>query len=181
MNLKNQIKIVLSYEKTKSDWRHKHLSDEFIAASNLAKIVLGMPLNKSRNCECIEDLFFYLKRLTDIKINQIQTRMENQENAQFTLIKGKVLVSFHGTISKENLTDEKAIALIKRNPKNISHFKKFPKDWENLIGLDNDKQSTKEQNSDSVDYSSMSLKELRAMFPEVTARSKKEFISEIPK
>ena len=60
--MEERINKVLSYEKTKSEWRGNHLSIEWQEANKLNIELFGISLNKAQKCECIEDLFFALKR-----------------------------------------------------------------------------------------------------------------------
>lgn len=126
MNLKEEIKTVLSYESSKEEWRNEHSSDEFIHASKVGKLV-GSPLNRSRNCGCIEDLFIVLHLMTKEKINLKQEQM----TSKYILKKGAVLFSpatgVH--LTSENITDKAAKELLKKYPARIASFESFPEDW----------------------------------------------------
>ena len=96
-------------------------------------------------------------------------------------------------ISNHNLTDDAALRLLKENPNRISRFSKFPEDWEEQVEayeMPNRKTASKEtgktEESSKVDYSDrtlptedMKLDEMREEWPEIKARSKKEFIKEV--
>jgi len=129
MDLNKQIKIVLSYKSTKNKWKNNHNSIEWKAADKLAKVVMRQGLNKSKNCGCIDDLFYMLTTLSQDSINQKQKRM----SSRFTL-KGMLQSHKFGIFTNDNITDEKAIEILKDNSKNISHFSAYPSDWEKLIG-----------------------------------------------
>lgn len=126
-----RIKYVLSLEKSKGQWRKKFGSKEFMAASALNQELFGIPLNKSRKCQCIEDMFFLLNRMDTAKLNQINTI----KMSRFKLKKGKVIM-VHGlttALTSANMTDEKAIELLKKHKGHIKNFESFPPDWEQIV------------------------------------------------
>jgi len=126
-----RINFVLSLEKTKSTWRKKHSSAEFKAASDLNNELFGIHLNKSKKCKCVEDLFFMLSRLNVEKLNLINQIKMNK----FILKKGKVIMLHAMTtiLTEKNMTDEKAIELLKSHKGHIKNFEKFPEDWESIV------------------------------------------------
>lgn len=129
MELKEQINLVLSYESSKQSWRHDYGSNEWRAASRLNEMLFGMPLNRSKNCQCIEDLYFMIKHNYNSEIiNQKQYIMDNQN--EFKLKDGVVLQSHgHDVYTNANLTDEKAVAVLASNPKCAKFFAQLPKGW----------------------------------------------------
>ena len=132
MELQERIQKVLSYEKTKSKWRGNHNSIEFVEASKLNNDLFGMPLNRTKKCKCIEDLFYMIARMSTEKLNQIKSKTM----AQFELKKDK-LIMLHGMsqqISNKNLTDDIAISILTKYPSHIKTFDKFPANWEELCG-----------------------------------------------
>lgn len=132
MNTQSErIKFVLSLEKTKSVWRKKHSSAEFKAASDLNFELFGMHLNKSKKCKCVDDLFFLLQRLNVEKLNLInQIKM-----SKFILKKGKVIMihAMSTALTEKNMTDEKAIELLKIHKGHIKNFESYPEDWESIV------------------------------------------------
>ena len=136
--LLDKIKTVLSFENSRSNWKNKFESKEFKAASALGEIV-GSPLNRSLNCGCIDDLFIVLKLI--IKQHKLKPTEMNKEQSKFR-IKNDGMIMVHGIapITNANLTDEKAIELLKVNIKHISNFDIFPENWNDLI---EDKVATK--------------------------------------
>ncbi|CAB4152510.1 hypothetical protein UFOVP606_13 [uncultured Caudovirales phage] len=131
MTTQDRIAEVLSYEKTKANWRTKHDSLEFIAASNLNNELFGLPLNKAKKCKCLEDLFFMIARMNSKTIRQINTK----KMAQFKLKKDK-LITLHGmsdAVTFNNCTDEKAIALLKLHKGHIKNFESYPQNWEQIV------------------------------------------------
>ena len=129
MDLKKQIKVVLSYEGSKAQWRNNHGSKEWRSANKVASVVMQQGLLRSKNCGCLEDLFIMLKSLNNNKINQKQQQMENQ----FKLAEGK-MIHLDGTFyTNSNLTDEKAIEIIKRFPSHSKTFSEKPSDWEDVV------------------------------------------------
>jgi hypothetical protein len=127
--MQEKIDKILSYEKTKSIWRGNHLSTEWIEANELNISLFGISLNRSAKCECLEDLFFALKRPNII--NKITEKMEKQ----FHVKKGKVIMSFGTDAITEHSTDKQCIAALKNNPVLIKFFEKVPENWEKIVGI----------------------------------------------
>ena len=130
--MENRINKVLSYEKTKSEWRGNHLSIEWQEANKLNIDLFGISLNKAQKCECIEDLFFALKRPNII--NKITEKMEKQ----FHVKKGSVVMSFGADTITEHSTDKQCISALKHNPTLIKFFEKVPENWKKLVGIKED-------------------------------------------
>jgi len=133
MDLEQEIKTVLGYEKSKKQWRNEHSSKEFKAAAALG-VKINSPLNRSRNCNCIEDLFIVMKILT--RNNNKLKSLEMKKDSKFR-IKGNKMIMVHGhtPLTNDNLTDEAALALLKTHPRTIGQFEEYPKDWEKLAGV----------------------------------------------
>jgi hypothetical protein len=127
--MQNEIDKVLSYEKTKSIWRGNHLSYEWQEANKLNITLFGISLNKAQKCECIEDLFFALKRPNIT--NKITEKMEKQ----FHVKKGAVIMSFGVDTITEHSTDKQCISALKHNPVLIKFFEKVPENWQKIVGL----------------------------------------------
>jgi hypothetical protein len=137
MELQDEIKAVLKTEATKKQWRDNHASPEFKAAEALGKKV-NSPLNRSRNCSCIEDLFIVLKILT--RNNNKLKSLEMNKTHKFRLKENQVLQLFgRDPLTNDNLTDEIAIALIQENSKNIANFEHYPENWESLCKIKSSK------------------------------------------
>lgn len=120
--MQEKIQRVLSYEKTKHIWRGDSNSTEWIEANELNNILFGISLNKSAKCECIEDLFFALKR--DNIINKITTKMEKE----FLVKKDVLIQSFNHDAISEHSSDEECINALNANPAIEKFFDKIP-DW----------------------------------------------------
>ena len=127
--MENRINKILSYEKTKSEWRGNHLSIEWQEANKLNIDLFGISLNKAQKCECIEDLFFALKRPNIV--NKITEKMEKQ----FQVKKGSVVMSFGADTITEHSTDKQCISALKHNPTLIKFFEKVPENWKKLVGI----------------------------------------------
>ena len=127
--MENRIKEVLSYECTKHIWRGNHLSDEWQEANKLNIDLFGISLNKAQKCECIEDLFFALKRPNIV--NKITEKMEKQ----FHVKKGSVVMSFGADTITEHSTDAQCISALKHNPTLIKFFEKVPENWQKIVGM----------------------------------------------
>jgi len=120
--MEKKIQEVLSYENTKQVWRSNPNSKEWIEANKLNFLLFGIHLNKSAKCECIEDLFFALKR--DNIINKITEKMEKE----FLVKKDVLIQSFNHDAISEHSTDEECIDALNANPAIIKYFDKVP-DW----------------------------------------------------
>jgi hypothetical protein len=118
--MENLIKEVLASESTKNKWRNKYDSIEFKNATKLNKLLFGIHLNQSVGCQCVEDLFFYIKR-------------KNNFMNKFKLRKGLVVTSFlHSTIT-EHSTDAEFIQALKVSPASIKYFTEYPENWKDIV------------------------------------------------
>jgi hypothetical protein len=118
--MENLIKQVLASENTKNQWRNKYDSIEFKNATKLNKLLFGIHLNQSVGCQCVEDLFFYIKR-------------KNNFMNKFKLRKGLVVTSFlHSTIT-EHSTDAEFIQALKVSPGAIKYFTEYPENWKDIV------------------------------------------------
>lgn len=143
MKLKQHIKIVRSFKPTLNEWKNKFDSTEYKEASKLNYALFGIHLNKRKNCDCVNDLMNYISRLDNEKIKQKQEIMESK----FRLKKG-TLIQLHGLdimISEANLTDAKAITLLKKYPSHITSFEVYPENWKELLE-DKPKKTVKKNN-----------------------------------
>lgn len=139
---------VLSYEATKAIWRSNVNSIEFQEASKLNLLLFGLKLNAAKKCECIEDLFFMIKK------PNILNKLEMEENRQFFLKKGKVIQSFACDIITEKSSDKEMIAALKASPGLIKFFDRFPEDWKSICGLESGnskKENVVETTTDKVE------------------------------
>jgi hypothetical protein len=118
--MENLIKQVLASESTKNQWRNKYDSIEFKNATKLNKLLFGIHLNQSVGCQCVEDLFFYIKR-------------KNNFMNKFKLRKGLVVTSFlHATIT-EHSSDAEFINALKVSPGAIKYFTEYPENWKDIV------------------------------------------------
>ena len=128
MELELRINLLLSYEKTKNKWRNIHDSVQWILANDIAFIVMGEGLNRSRNCGCLNDLFYMLKNISKSKIKLKEKQMENEFE-----LKSGILLFLNGThYSNANITDEKSIDILSKFPVKINAFVRYPKNWKDL-------------------------------------------------
>jgi hypothetical protein len=172
MNLKDQIKLLQSYESSKKNWRNVHTSNEWILADKVASIIMSQGLNKSKNCGCLDDLFIMLKTISQTKI---ELKMK-QENNKFKLKPG-ILLFLGGThYSNANITDEKSIEILTKFPTKIKDFETYPEDWEKLTGSDepgtNPNPGTNaNENADVVELKDMDAEALRSLCDELAANT----------
>lgn len=140
--------MVRSFRPTLNEWKNNFNSTEYKEASRLNFALFGIHLNKRKNCDCVNDLMNYISRLDDDKIKQKQIIMESK----FRLKKG-TLIQLHGLdimISEANLTDAKAITLLKKYPAHISSFEVYPENWVELL---EDKKAYKKKAKSKVNES----------------------------
>ena len=131
MSLEEKIKKVKGFKETVRVWKNDFNSEEYKLASSLNNDLFGLPLNRQKNCDCVNDLLNYITQLNSSKINQIKEKMESK----FKLKKG-TMIMVHGIdmqLTEANLTDEKAITLLKKYPKHIISFEVYPENWEELV------------------------------------------------
>lgn len=130
-DLKEAIAKVKGYEKTKKIWRTQHNSIEFQEASRLNQALFQMPLNHASNCQCIEDLFYYINNVTNEKL----TKKQQQTMNKFKLKEGIVLTlhAFNEAFTNSNMTDDKAVEILAKYPGHIVSFEIVPKDWKEQV------------------------------------------------
>lgn len=147
MGIPERIEIVKGYEKTKRVWRSNYNSVEFVETSKLNVALFGMPLNHAAKCQCIEDLFYYINNLTIEKLTQkIKTMSSNFK------LKKDTVIALHGlneAITNGNLTDEKAIELLKKYPGHHVSFEVLPENWEELCGKETKKEEAKKEDGEA--------------------------------
>jgi len=127
MTIKDKIDKVLENEPKKNIWRGDYLSEEWNLASELNKILFDIPLNQSRNCHCIEDLYFMLKN------PKVIIKIKNKMEQLFKLRKDTVLTSFDFNTITENSSDAECIAALKKYPALIKHFSKYPENYLEMV------------------------------------------------
>ena len=139
------IQEAFSYEATKSIWRNDFNSKEFKLCSKINKFLFDIDLNKSVNCQCVDDFFFYIKR--KFKNTTIQNIMEQK----FKIKPGKAIISGHfANPLTESSSDADCIKLLKLNKKYASQFSVLPKNWEAIIEgkeLENDSEKPAKETS----------------------------------
>jgi hypothetical protein len=168
MELEDKIKLLLSYEGTKKNWKNVHNSPQWVLANEVAVIVMREPLNKKPNCGCLNDLFYMLKNISKSKIKLKQLQMENE----FELKPG-ILLFINGThYSNANITDKVSLEILKNFPVKINAFVKYPKNWEELCevksapkkaGKKTEAPKTEEKESASnIEFTEKELEEMSA-------------------
>jgi len=130
--MQEEVNKVLSYEKTKHLWRGNHFSVEWQEANKLNIALFGISLNKASKCECIEDLFFALKR------PNITNKITEKMSKEFHVKKGAVIMSFGVDTITEHSTDEQCISALKHNPVLIKFFERVPENWKKIVGIKED-------------------------------------------
>ena len=125
---------VKASESSKSIWRSDHDSIQFKAASKVNKILNGIPLNKAPRCECLEDLFFQLKRMN------VKQKINIMESKQFYL-KDVMIMSHNCKAVTKDSSDADLIAVLKVSESHIKHFEKYPENWREICGLDKESEA----------------------------------------
>lgn len=171
--MKELIESVKATEKTKSIWRSNPNSNEWQNANKLNRLLFGIPLNSSAKCECIEDLFFMLKR------ENVEQKIIITMEKKFILKKGKLIQSSKFGHIGEQTSDEVMIKALTDSPALIKHFKSVPEDWKKICSVKEEKKTnserptspeerksektTSESKSASIDLSSLKVSELRSI------------------
>ena len=142
---------VLLTEASKSVWRRNQNSTEWMDANKLYRFLFGVSLGNS-NCECIEDLFHFIKK------NNINQKILNKmEIKEFILIPGKVLQTYKFGLITEATSEDTLKRLLHAFPTNSRHFKKLPEDWQTVcadfVNGKTKKTADKAENVDNVDKS----------------------------
>jgi hypothetical protein len=127
--MKELIERVKKTEKTISTWRNNHLSKEWKEANEVNIFLAGIPLNRQRGCQCIEDLFFLIKRSN---INQV---IKIEMSRKFVLKPGKVVMLHGCTPITDKASDEQLIKLLKLSPAHLVNFVSYPENWEEICGV----------------------------------------------
>jgi len=143
---------------------------------------------------CTSDVNYMLLSLKNIfKMTQFKFK---RHAASYKIKKGD-----KSAISNATLTDEKAIAFLCEDPERIRLFSVFPSNWERLLinGIDAETEKEKENRliaeaeaaaaaemneinepkMKAEDLMKMQLKDLRTMYPEISASSIKSFVEKI--
>lgn len=137
------IERVKQSQKTLKTWRNDHTSIEWKEASKLNEILTGIPLNKARGCECVDDLFFLVNRTS---INQINNKM----NQKFKVQTGKVIMLHGCTPVTDKATDEQIMNLLKLSPAHIKSLETYPENWREICGLDPERSTSSQDDENSV-------------------------------
>jgi len=143
---------------------------------------------------CPSDVNYMLLSLKNIfKMTQFKFK---RHAASYKIKKGD-----KSAISNATLTDEKAIAFLCEDPERIRLFSVFPSNWERLLinGIDTETEKEKENRliaeaeaaaaaemneinepkKKAEDLMKMQLKDLRTIYPEISASSIKSFVEKI--
>lgn len=111
-------------------------------------------------------------------------------NSNFRLTKPSVIYRIYrdnqlGTISNNKMTDALAIEFLKVDAKRITLFSIFPENWKELVGVEPVKTvvvepaQTPVQTPVKSNLNDLSFIELRKAYPNVSARSKSDFIKKV--
>ncbi|GLB53055.1 hypothetical protein NBRC110019_20950 [Neptunitalea chrysea] len=116
----------------------------------------------------------YIRRIKNY--TKEETMTEETHTTNFVLKDRSIIVKpgSNEAYSNANLTDEVAIAFLKKNPNRKVLFSKLPKDIETLL-----KDTTTVQEDKEITLEDYTMTELRTMFPEAKGRSKKDLITSI--
>lgn len=129
---------------------------------------------------CPAKITGYIKR---IKNYQKTERMSSITNSGFALKDRSVIVmpGSNKAYSNANITDEVAIAFLKKNPNRKVLFSKVPHNLEQLMNPAGPKTTEKEitENRQEIKLEDYTVAELRALFPEAKGRSKQALIASI--
>ena len=127
---------------------------------------------------CPTKISGYIKRIKNFK----KTETMSQTKKSNFVLRGMSLIIVPGTskaYSNASLTDEIAIAFIKKNPNRKALFSKVP---DNLDELLSDNQDDSQKGSDSGNEKALkdhTVAELKALYPEAKGRTKSALLEDI--
>lgn len=121
------IQIVLANYPTLKRWKNDFRSEEYLLASDLSNKLFGMPLNRVKGCECVNDLYIYLHNKH--KINNIMAK----ENARFVLKPNKLITAHGCAIISEHSRESDYIRLLQLYPAHIVSFERYPENWKEIV------------------------------------------------
>jgi len=163
MELQDLIKYVLRNEKTRKQWRDKHQSEEWKAASKVNQMLYNKPLNRRVGCECLEDLYKLLKH------RKTQNKIIMNKERKFILKDRTIMLHGCDPVTR-NSSEEALIKILRKSKAHIVSFETYPENWEDIvdgkIGLDGAK-ATKPK------------AELKEADPEVEVKEVDELVEEI--
>ena len=157
---------VIASEATKERWRHSFNSEEFKNASRVNMELFGIPLNRSKKCQCIEDLFFSLKN------PKIINRLMSQQDQKFK-IKDDKHISLHIGVFTAKSSDDQIIKLLKKHPEHVVNLERCPDNWKEIVfgepqeevnkvqEIEEFEKSTEEDQEESEGYNEQELMSLR--------------------
>lgn len=173
--LKERIDTAIKLGNNVQHWGKQKDSTEFKEYNSLSVLLTGERLVAGCG-NCAAEFLNYLKHITQEKINQTMSgqftigKDKNGNNRQIHCIDSNLI------LTDNNLTDELAIQLLRKNRKHISSFKTFPENWEELIG--NTKETTTKETTNSKEGGNdsagnekpLSKKQQRELLMEMTAQ-----------
>ena len=84
---------------------------------------------------CAGNIPHYIKQIKSYAMKKEEKNIKNSVNRKY-LFRDKVVITPFGTntpYNNKNLTDKKAIELLRGNPNRIVLFKKYPKNWKDVL------------------------------------------------
>lgn len=110
-----------------------------------------------RGCSnCLFDAYMELIHF-NLDNKEIFKKIMTQENCKFSIKKG-ILISDGNSanlLSNANITDKLALFHLKRNPKLIGKFDRYPENWEELTGIKKPAKSKKEEKPAATDQTNL--------------------------
>lgn len=131
MNLRERIEYI-SLIPSKDVYSEK-LTDDQKKVIELTYNEIGQKFIKKNCNDCYERAYIYIVKNKINFINQLNQTKMGKSNSKFVL-RGRRL-AMHGVsdiITSANCTDEKCLAILKKNPAAIKFFSVYPENWREL-------------------------------------------------
>lgn len=128
---------------------------------------------------CSSNFPGYIKKIQSINLNT--TEIMSKSEREYRMKSGSV-IHIKGTnkyYSDLNITDEVAIEILKKNPNRKVLFSKMPKGAAKTPSETEENALSKVSSETKKEDTELSLTELREKYPDIKARSKDDFLTEL--
>lgn len=154
MEIEERIEKLLKDESTRHEWGNRFTSEEWKNATAVNKHIFGLHLNQSPGCECLDDLFKYVRHAN----NKHAIIMDKERN--FRIKKGLV-IKVHGcTPVGYESTEEQCIELLRSHPGHIVSFERYPSNWQEIVSGETPKAAKAAKKVEKVEEVAEEVKEV---------------------
>lgn len=164
MDLQADIEKVLQV----TNWSANKNSDEVKLLKSVYYKAFGKRLEITCG-KCIQKAYYEIKEL-----NENKPILKQKTMGKFQLKKDKMIV-LHGLstgVTSGNLTDEKAIEILKKHPGHIKSFEKYPANWQEIVAG----KATDEESNESESEENMSAESQEGPENESSENTKEEVV-----